>query len=81
MEVPTIEGNAEMVIPPGVQSGTKLRLKNKGVQNLKTGKKGDQYVIIKIVMPENIDDDVIRKLEEIKESNPYDPRKDFGKYI
>ena len=69
-----------MVIPPGVQTGTKLRLKDKGVKNLKTGKKGDQYVIIKIVMPDNIDDNVLRTLEEIKESNPYNPRKDLEKY-
>ena len=80
VDVPTVEGSAQMVIPPGVQTGTKLRLKDKGVKNLKTGKKGDQYVIIKIVMPDNIDDNVLKTLEEIKESNPYNPRKDLEKY-
>jgi len=62
---------------PGVQNGSKLRLKNKGVKNIKTGKNGDQYVIIKIVMPDKIDKNVLDKLEEIKNSNPYNPRKDF----
>ena len=77
VDVPTIDGNARMVIPPGVQNGSKLRLKNKGVKNIKTGKNGDQYVIIKIVMPDKIDKNVLDKLEEIKNSNPYNPRKDF----
>ena len=69
-----------MVIPPGVQNGSKLRLKNKGVKNIKTGKNGDQYVIIKIVMPDKIDKNVLDKLEEIKNSNPYNPRKDFEQF-
>lgn len=80
VEVPTIDGNAQVVIPAGVQNGTKLRLKNKGVKNIKTGKKGNQYVIIKIVMPEKIDKNVLERLEDIKNSNPYNPRKDLEKY-
>ncbi len=80
VDVPTIDGNARMVIPPGVQNGSKLRLKNKGVKNIKTGKNGDQYVIIKIVMPDKIDKNVLDKLEEIKNSNPYNPRKDFEQF-
>ena len=80
VDVPTIDGNARMVIPPGVQNGSKLRLKSKGVKNIKTGKNGDQYVIIKIVMPDKIDKNVLDKLEEIKNSNPYNPRKDFEQF-
>jgi len=80
VDVPTIDGNAQVVIPAGVQNGTKLRLKNKGVKNIKTGKNGDQYVIIKIVMPERIDKNLLEKIEEIKNFNPYNPRKDLEKY-
>ncbi len=81
VEVPTIDGHAQMVIPPGVQNGSKLRLKNKGVKNIKTGNNGDQYVIIKIVMPDKTDKDLLTKLEEVKNSYPYNPRKEFEKYI
>jgi len=80
VDVPTIDGNAQMVIPSGVQNGSKLRLKNKGVKNIKTGKNGDQYVIIKIVMPDKIDENVLDKLEDIKNTNPYNPRIEFEKY-
>ena len=80
VDVPTIDGKAQMVIPPGVQNGSKLRLKNKGVKNIKTGKTGDQYVIIKIVMPDKIDKNVLEKMEDIKSNNPYNPRKEFEKY-
>lgn len=80
VDVPTIDGKAQMVIPPGVQNGSKLRLKNKGVKNIKTGNNGDQYVIIKVVMPDKADKKVLDKLEEIKNSSPYNPRIELEKY-
>lgn len=81
VEVPTIDGRASVVIPPGVQNGTKLRLKNKGVKNVKTTKRGDQFVVVKITMPKKMVDKVKKQLEEISSENPYNPRKDFEKYL
>lgn len=81
VEVPTIDGKANLKIPPGVQNGTKLRLKNKGVKDIKSKKKGDQYVNIKVSMPENISDTIKSKLEDIKNSAPYNPRKNLEKYF
>ncbi|MGI9533930.1 MAG: DnaJ C-terminal domain-containing protein [Thermodesulfobacteriota bacterium] len=81
VEVPTIDGNAQIVIPKGIQNGSKLRLKNKGVKNLKTNKSGDQYVIIKIVMPKKIKSETLKQMEEISESDPYNPRKEIEKYL
>ena len=81
VEVPTIDGNAQVVIPKGVQNGSKLRLKNKGVKNVKTKKSGDQYVIIKIVMPEKISGETTKHMEKISKSDPYNPRKDLEKFL
>lgn len=81
IEVPTIDGTAEMTIPPGVQSGTKLRLKGKGVTNLKTKVRGDQYIEIKIAMPDKINEEDRKKFEELGKSHPYNPRVKFTRYM
>lgn len=81
IEIPTIDGTAEMTIPPGVQSGTRLRLKGKGVTNLKTKVRGDQYIEIKIAMPDKIDEDDRKKYEEIERSHPYNPRAKLSRYM
>lgn len=81
IDVPTIDGTAKVSIPKGVQSGTKLRLKGKGVPNLKTKARGDQYVTIKIAMPDKIDERELKKFEELAESSTYNPRADLNKYM
>lgn len=81
IDVPTIDGTAKVSIPKGVQNGTKLRLKGKGVQNLKTKRRGDQYVEVRIAMPDKIDDRERRKYQELEESSPYNPRADMNKYM
>jgi DnaJ-class molecular chaperone len=59
VEVPTPTGRVSMSLPKGANSGTKLRLKGKGVAG-----KGDLYVILRIVLPEGGD----RALEEFVRS-------------
>jgi DnaJ-class molecular chaperone len=52
VDVPTIsEGNVVVTIPPGTSTGMKLRLRGKGIVDKKTGETGDQFVIVKIVIP------------------------------
>lgn len=81
IEIPTIDGTAEMTIPPGVQSGTRLRLKGKGVTNLKTKVRGDQYIEIRIAMPDKISEEDRKKYEELEKSHPYNPRAKLGRYM
>lgn len=68
IEVPTIEGATKRIkIPAGTQSNTKIRMKGYGVQNLKEGGKGDQYVKISVNVPKKLTDkqsQLIRKLAE-----------------
>ena len=79
IEIPTLDGSATVAIPSGVQSGTKLRLK--GVPNLKTKLRGDQYVEVKIVMPDNLTAEDKKKFEELACSHPYNPRAKFVRYM
>jgi len=81
VDVPTIDGSAKVTIPSGVQNGTKLRLKGKGVPNIKSKERGNQYVEVKVVMPDNINDSDKKIFEELAESNPYDPRTKFSNYM
>jgi DnaJ-class molecular chaperone len=73
--VPTIDGQATVKIPPGASSGTKLRLGGKGVIDPRTGQRGDQYVVLKVVLPKTFSEAAQRLLRELARSDPYDPRK------
>ncbi|MCE2245407.1 molecular chaperone DnaJ [Streptococcus thermophilus] len=57
VEVPTVHGNVEMVIPAGTQTGKTFRLKGKGAPRLRGGSQGDQLVTVKIVTPTKLNDD------------------------
>ena len=80
IEVPTIDGRSLVRIPPGTNSGSTLRLKEKGVPHGKSGARGDQYVEIQVIVPEPTDERVRHLMKELEEIAPVDPRKDlFGK--
>ncbi len=72
--VPTIYGKTTIKIPPGIESGKKLKLKEKGMPRLKGGGKGDMYVVLYITAPKNPPSKVKELFEEIQRLNPYDPR-------
>lgn len=81
IDVPTIESPVKLTIPPGVGSGTKMRLREKGVKSPKTGKRGDQFVVIQIAMPQESAKNIEDLMSEIKEKYPYDPRKKLRRYL
>lgn len=75
VEVPTLSGSARMKIPAGTSSGQKFRISGKGAPQLgKKGKRGDQYVIVKIVPPRHLTSDGVKAFEEMARQYPYEPR-------
>ncbi len=76
IEIPTIDGLVKMALPPGVRSGQRLRLANKGYPN-KAGDRGDQLVEIQIVTPKNISDQERELYEQLKNINTFEPRKNI----
>ncbi|HEX5433461.1 MAG TPA: J domain-containing protein [Candidatus Angelobacter sp.] len=75
IEVPTIDGRSQLKVPPGTQSGQKLRLREKGVPSAtRDGHRGDEIVEIKIVVPEARDLKVRELWQELQKLNPDDPR-------
>ena len=75
IEVPTVDGKAVMTIPPGTQSGQKLRLKGKGAPSLRSNKRGNQIVEVEIVLPEKLNERSKQLLREFAHINPENPRK------
>lgn len=73
VEVPTIEGKAEVTVPAGAQSGQRLRLRGQGL-NKRKGGRGDEYVRLKIVVPKEPSDEERRLFEELKRVSHFNPR-------
>ena len=77
VDVPTLsEGLVTVTVPPGSASGTRLRLRGKGIVNRKTNEPGDLYAILQIVVPKELDDRSRELLEEFAELHPEDLRED-----
>lgn len=74
IQAPTLGGAVELRIPPGAKSGQRLRLKGRGLPGPTPG---DQYVVLKIVLPP-VDTPAARELfERMKHELPFDPRADL----
>lgn len=75
VDVPTLsEGNVVLTIPSGSSSGTKLRLRGKGVPDQRTKQPGDQIVTLKIVVPRELSERAKELYRELAEAAPQNPR-------
>jgi molecular chaperone DnaJ len=75
VEVPTIDGRSQVRIPPGTNSGTKLRLREKGAPSAgQPGKRGDQIVEVQVVVPKPEDERVRTLLKDLAKLDAEDPR-------
>lgn len=77
IEVPTLEGRATVVVPPGTDGGRRLRLRGKGLPHPGGGAAGDLYVTLQIRVPRDLDADAVARLEELAKHDPPDVRKDL----
>ena len=75
VEVPTTTGNVAMKIPRHANTGTTLRLKGRGIKGSGGRPDGDQYVSLKVVLPEQPDAELEKLVEGWQEAHPYNPRK------
>lgn len=74
VDVPTPHGHKTLPIPAGTSSGQRLRLKGQGVPAHGSKPAGDLYVIPKVVVPRQVDDESRRLINEFAERNPIRPR-------
>jgi len=73
VEVPTIDGQVEMTIPAGAQSGQRLRLRGQGL-NKRRGGRGDEYARLKVVTPKEASTEERRLYEELRDVSRFVPR-------
>jgi curved DNA-binding protein len=76
VQVPTLDGRVKMNIPPGVKSGQRLRLANKGYP-MEDGSRGDQLLEIQIVIPKEISSRERELYEKIRQIETFNPRADL----
>ncbi|MBW2305993.1 MAG: J domain-containing protein [Deltaproteobacteria bacterium] len=74
IEVPTLEGNSTLTIPPGTQSGQRLRMRGMGLPK-KKGERGDQYVEVRIVVPRQLTPRERELFVELSRISRFNPRK------
>ena len=65
IDVPTPYGSVNLKIPAGTQTGTKFRLRGKGVKNVRGGGMGDQFVIVNVVTPTNLSNEEKKLFEQL----------------
>ncbi len=74
IEVPTVHGPVAMTIPKGSNSGDRLRLKGRGIRDAKSKARGDQYVELKVVLPDPPDPELTDMVKGWAKAHPYSPR-------
>jgi len=77
IEIPTLDGSATVTIPPGSDSGRRLRLRGKGIADPKSGTRGELYVTVQIRVPVGLDPDARAKLQELSAFDPPGIRKEW----
>ena len=80
VKVPTVGGPVMLNVPAGSNTGTSLRLKGRGLLDKKSGQRGDQYVKLKVVLPEKPDDKLKEFLESWEAGKTLDPRKEMEQF-
>lgn len=66
IDIPTIYGDVSLKVPAGIEHGTVLRMREKGIQNVRTKRKGDQQVIIEIKVPKNLSQQEKKLYEQLE---------------
>ncbi len=77
IEVPTLEGRVTLSVPPGTDSGARLRLRGKGVPSAEGRPAGDLLVRIQIRVPRGLDDGAKKAVAELERFEAADARKEL----
>lgn len=81
IEIPTIEGKANFKFPSGTQPGQSFKLKGKGVTDLRSGRKGDMYVISQVEVPVKLNSKQKEILKEFEKHSKTEDQPLVSKFI
>jgi molecular chaperone DnaJ len=79
VEIVTPDGTARLRVPPGTQSGQRFRLRERGAPSLRTGRRGDLVVEVRLMLPKLLDERSKELLREFGRINGESVRQDFEK--
>lgn len=85
IDIPTIYGDVSLKIPPGTNSGTRLRMAGQGVANVQTKRKGDQIVHVNVETPKHVSGEEkklyekLRQVESKRQASAWDKFKNLFK--
>jgi len=77
IEVPTVGGPVMVTVPNGSNTGTTLRLRDRGIRNRKSGQRGHQMVTLKVILPTAEEPDLVAFLNKWQPNNQQNPRKEM----
>lgn len=75
--VPTLDGDVRMTLPANSQTGQRLRIKGRGLALKKD--RGDLFAVLKVVMPDTIDDTSKQYWQQLADSSNFNPREQWSK--
>lgn len=78
VKVPTLDGLVELDIPEGTQTGSRFRMKGKGIPFLRSKSRGDQYVTVNVEVPRNLTAKQKEILKGFDEDKNYKQKKTFS---
>lgn len=79
IEVPTLNGQVRLKVPPGTPSGKTFRVRGKGIAP-ETGKTGDLLVTVQVAVPSKVSKDERKLLEDLAAMETEDPRSNLGRW-
>lgn len=79
IEVPTVDGPVKLEVPAGTQYGTRLRLAGRGVPNVRSGRRGDEIVVVHVITPTKLTPEHRKTIEQLggRTGLPTEPPKNF----
>jgi len=65
VEIPTVDGPEKIEIAPGTQYGKTIRINGRGVPHVRSGRRGDQLVYVRVVIPTNLTEEQRQALQQL----------------
>ncbi|GBC98726.1 Chaperone protein DnaJ [bacterium HR17] len=72
--VPTLDGHAEVTVPPGTQPGTVLKVPRKGFISMKSGRRGDLFVHVQVTVPTELTEEQRKLLRQLAKTMGVNPK-------
>lgn len=78
IDIPTLDGITRITVPPGTSSGTKLRLRGKGICDQRSATTGDMYAVTRLLVPKEISPRARELLDKLADELDQQPRAGLG---